>query len=179
VKRLSCFADRPQWSVCEMAAWYAPAAAFVARPPDEGIPAAVRRGDGTKRGASMAARARQVISRRRPQWSVCETAAWYAPAAALLARPADEGVPAAVRRGDGTKRGASMAARARQVISRRRPQWSVCETAAWYAPAAAFLARPADEGVPAAVHRGGGTQRGASMATSRTAWSFRSSREVT
>ena len=50
------------------------------------------------------------------QWSVCETAAWYAPAAAFLARPADEGVPAAVCRGGGTQRGASMAAGARQVV---------------------------------------------------------------
>ena len=28
--------------------------------------------------------------------------------------------------------------------------WSVCEMASWYAPAAAFFARPADEGVPTA-----------------------------
>ena len=64
----------------------------------------------------MASRARRIISQADHPTSVCEMVVWYAPAAALLARPADEGVPAAVHRGGGTQRGASMAAKARRII---------------------------------------------------------------
>ena len=46
----------------------------------------------------------------------------------------------------------------------RQTTWSVCETAVWHAPAAAFLARPADEGVPGAYVKEAKRSHGASPA---------------
>ena len=76
-------------------------------------------------------------------------AVWNAPAAAYLARPADEGVPGAyVEEAERSQERRWQAGHAKLFC--QRTTWSACETAVWNAPAAAFLARPADEGVPGA-----------------------------
>ena len=146
-------------SVCVMAVWYGEAAVFLARPADEGVPAAVRRGSGTQRRGTDGRQSTRLFRRQTTIASVCVMAVWYGEAAVFLARPADEGVPAAVRRGSGTQRRGTDGRQSTRLFRRQTTIASVCVMAVWYGEAAVFLARPADEGVPAAVRRGSGTQR--------------------